>query len=202
MVIEHSMLARLMAYHCLYEPETEIRDLLAVIAETPARAFLEIGTHKGFTSAVVACAFPQLRVVTVDLPDPTHTQWNPLPGSQVGEAHRAVGVQHRVEQRLLDSAELWRFKGRGEVYDVVFIDGDHSFDAVFRDLVLAADLLPAEGGKLIAHDYTDPHESHRPHWTIGVQHAVDRFVAIRPFHKRRLAGLLVALEKQPAPRQA
>jgi len=194
MVIAKDLLARLMAYHCLSDPEAELADLLTTFAGTRARAFLEIGTHKGFTSAALALAFPETRVVTVDLPDPTRTQWNPLPRSLVGEAHRVAGVEHRIEQRFMNSSELWRFAGRGEVYDLVFIDGDHSPEAVFRDLILAADLLPRDGGVLVAHDYTDPHEAGRPGWTIGVQQAVDRFLAVRPFRKRRLLGLLVALE--------
>jgi predicted O-methyltransferase YrrM len=196
MVIAQDILSRLMAYHCLFEPEAELADLLATLEATRARAFLEIGTHKGFTSAAIALAFPGTRVVTLDLPDPSRTQWNPLPRNLVGEAHRALGIQDRVEQRFMDSSELWRFVGRGEVYDLVFIDGDHSPDAVFRDLILAADLLPREGGVLVAHDYTDAQEPGRPGWTIGVQQAVDRFLAVRPFRKRRLMGLLVALELQ------
>jgi predicted O-methyltransferase YrrM len=194
MVIAKDLLARLMAYHCLFEPEAELADLLATFAGTRARAFLEIGTHKGFTSAAIALAFQETRVVTLDLPDPTRTSWNPLSRGLVGEAHRIVGVEHRIEQRFMNSSELWRFAGRGEVYDLVFIDGDHSPDAVFRDLILAADLLPRDGGVLVAHDYTDPQEVGRPGWTVGVQQAVDRFLAVRPFRKRRLAGLLVALE--------
>ena len=195
MVIAGDLLARLMAYHCLFAPEVELHDLLSAFAATRARAFLEIGTHKGFTSAAVALAFPAARVVTVDLPDPTRTLWNPLPKNLVGEAHRALAIEHRIEQRFLDSSELWRFAGRGEVFDLVFIDADHSCESVFRDLILAADLLPREG-VLVAHDYTDPQESGRPCWTLGVQQAVERFIAVRPFRKRRLNGLLVALERE------
>jgi predicted O-methyltransferase YrrM len=195
-VISKDILERLLLYHCLFKPEAELRDLRAAFAATKARAFLEIGTHKGATSAFIALAFPGTQVVTIELPDPIHTQWNPLPRSLVGQAHRAVGVADRVEQRFMDSAELWRFAGRGEVYDLVFIDADHSPDAVFRDLILAADLLPGDSGMLVAHDYTDPSEPLRPAWTLGVQEAVDRFLAVRPFRKQRLSGLLVALERE------
>lgn len=195
MVIDPDVLARLLPFHCFLEPEKELADIIAAFAGTAARSFLEIGTHKGFTSAAIALAFPSARVVTLDLPDPTVTPWNPLPGRTVGEAHRALGVSGRVEQFRMNSAELWRFAGRGEVFDLVFIDGDHSPDAVFRDLILSADLLPRHGGLIVAHDYTGPEEKDRPSWTIGVQQAVDRFLAVRPFKARRLAGLLVSLER-------
>lgn len=117
-----------------------------------------------------------------------------LPSALVGEAHRALTLTSRIDQRFMDSSELWRLAGSGVVFDLVFVDGDHSPDAVFRDLILGADVLARDGGIMLAHDYTDAHESPRPHWTIGVQQAVDRFLSVRPFRKRRLPGLLVALE--------
>lgn len=198
MVIPAEILCQLMPYHCFFQPEAELRDLLATFAATRQRSFLEVGTHKGFTSAAVAIAFPEARVVTLDLPNPLSTTWNPLPSAQVGVAHRALGITHRIDLRLMDSSEMWRFASQGETFDLIFIDGDHSPDAVFRDLILAADLLPRHGGVLMAHDYTDVGEPHRPAWTFGVQQAVDRFLAVRPFGKRRLAGLLVALERETA----
>ena len=198
MVIDADMLARLMPHHCFFAPEAELADLLSSFASTRQRSFLEIGTHKGFTSAAIALAFPAARVVTVDLPDPTSTRWNPLPAAQVGAAHRDLGLGGRIEQVLMDSAELWRFAARGETFDLIFIDGDHSPDAVFRDLILAADLLHGDSGVIVAHDYTAAGEANRPPWTLGVQQAVDRFLAVRPFVAQRLAGLLVALRREPA----
>lgn len=195
-MIDAASLTQLMPFHCFVAPEAELADLLASFATTRRRSFLEIGTHKGFSSAAIALAFPAARVVTVDLPDPSSTRWNPLPAAEVGAAHRALGLTARIEQLLMDSAELWRLTGCGEVFDLVFIDGDHSPDAVFRDLILAADLLPRDGGTIVAHDYTDADQPNRPGWTLGVQQAVDRFLVVRPFTKRRLAGLLVALERE------
>jgi predicted O-methyltransferase YrrM len=193
-VIDAAVWDRLRPFHCFYDPEAELNAVLQTFSSTPAGSFLEVGTHKGFTSAAVAAVFPQARVVTLDLPDSLRTIWNPLPRAQVGEAHRALGVAARIEQHFLDSSELWRFAATGERFDVIFIDADHSEGAVFRDLILAADLLPRRGGVLLAHDYTDTDEAHRPGWTLGVQAAVQRFLEVRPFRKQRLPGLLVRLE--------
>jgi predicted O-methyltransferase YrrM len=199
-VVPHDLHVRLAPYQCLFDAKAELGDLLATFGATEANAFLEIGTNRGASSAAVALCFPQARVVTLDLPDSLRTQWNPLPRSEVGEAHRALGVAHRIEQRFMDSSDLWRLAGQGEVYDLVFIDGDHSPEPVFRDLILAADMVPRTNGVLLVHDYTDVGEPNRPSWTLGVQAAVDRFLAVRPFRKRRLSGLLLALELGRPPR--
>ena len=198
MVIPADILRQLMPFHCLFDPELELSAILAEFARTKARSFLEIGTNRGATSAAVAALFPEARVVTLDLPDSLRTQWNPIPHALVGEAHRALEVQARIEQRFTDSSEMWRFAAANEHYDLVFIDADHSTDAVFRDLILSADLLSEDGGLLIVHDFTAAHEASRPSWTIGVQHAVDRFLEVRPFVTRRLPGLLLALERKPS----
>lgn len=194
-MIASEILAKLLKYHCFVDPEAELGAILDIFARSAGRRFLEIGTHKGFTSASIAVAFPKAKVITLDLPDSLRTIWNPLPRSQVGEAHRALGVADRIEQRFMDSAELWQFAASGENFDLLFIDGDHSANAVFRDLILCADLLPRKEGVLLVHDYTDIHEPRRPGWTVGVQQAVDSFLTVRPFQKRRLPGLLVALER-------
>jgi predicted O-methyltransferase YrrM len=194
-VMDAEVRARLMPFHCFFDPDAELDAVLETFARTRGRSFLEVGTHKGFTSAAIAATFPRARVVTLDLPDSMRTIWNPLPREQVGAAYRAIGVADRIEQHFLNSAELWRFAAAEEFFDVIFIDGDHSEDSVFRDLILAADLLAREGGVLLAHDYTDVHEPQRPGWTLGVQAAVDRFLHVRPFRKVRLPGLLVKLER-------
>src|SRR5262249_41748485 len=93
---------------------------------------------------------------------------------------------------------LWRLAAANERYDAVFIDGDHSPDTVFRDLILSTDLLPRDNGGLLVHEYTAEDELDRPNWTFGVQHAGDRFLEVRPFAKRRLPGLLLALTRTPA----
>jgi hypothetical protein len=194
MVISGELLDQLMPFHCLLDPAAEFRALLEAFAGAPAGSFLEIGTHRGATSAAIAVAFPAARIVTVDLPDSLRTAWNPLPRAEVGAAHRALGVQSRVEQLFMDSSELWRLAARGESFDMIFVDADHSSEAVFRDLILAADLLTGPTASLLVHDYTGTDETGRPSWTLGVQQAVDRFLGVRPFRKRRLAGLMLLLE--------
>ena len=62
----------------------------------------------------------------------------------------------------MDSAELWRLAARGERFDLIFVHGDHGAEDVFRDLMLAADLLRDERSLLVAHDYPAADEPQRP----------------------------------------
>ena len=84
---------------------------------------------------------------------------------------------------------------RGERFDLIFVDGDHGAEAVFRNLMLVADLLRGERSLLVAHDYAAADEPQRQPWTLGVQQGVDRFLAARPFTASRHAGLLVSLRR-------
>jgi predicted O-methyltransferase YrrM len=196
MVIARELLEQLMPFHCLLDPAAELGALIEIFGSTPARSFLEVGTHKGATSAAIAFNFPDARIVTLDLPNSLDTIWNPLPRQQVGAAHHAMGLAARIEQCFMSSSELWQFSARGDSFDMAFVDADHSCDAVFRDLMLCADLLSGPRAVLAVHDYTGPEESNRPSWTYGVQQAVDRFLCARPFRKRRLPGLLLLLEPE------
>lgn len=64
-------------------------------------------------------------------------------------AKRVLMVQDRSE-----AAFEWLNDGRK--FDAVFIDGDHSFDAVQRDIVLYS-LALRPGGLMCGHDYDNPY---------------------------------------------
>jgi predicted O-methyltransferase YrrM len=82
------------------------------------------------------------------------------------------------------------------VFDMVFVDGDHSEDAVYRD-ACSAHMLIRDSGIILVHDYTDPSDDERPPWTQDVYRAVERFLSEQPgFERTRLPGWLVALQRK------
>lgn len=188
----HEVLAAVLPYHCLMNPTVELAALFDSFERTGARSFLEIGTYKGATAAAFALAFPEATVTTIDLPEPTETVWNPQESSETGVALRDLGIK-RVEEVRMSSAALDNWTGERRRFDMIFVDGDHSRDSVVRDLMNALDLL-APGGCVVAHDYTDASDTHRPDWTIGVYEAVEEVLRRRPdIERRRLDGWLVEL---------
>lgn len=69
------------------------------------------------------------------------------------------------EQGLYDTEKYTFFKGRSDEavknleanLDMVFVDGEHSYTAVFNDLKSYSELIKP-GGLLICHDYKDPRQ--------------------------------------------
>lgn len=183
-------------WSCLMDSEKELPALLAEVRK--GKSILEIGTFKGATAAAFALACPDVKVTTMDLPDPTISRNNAQPSEECGEAIRALGLAGRIQQLRMDSAKIsdW-IPNASQRFDAIFVDGDHSPAAVFRDLSNAAQLLTPTG-VIVAHDYTSPEDKIRPPWTVGVCEAVDLFLQLWPsFQSRRLPGWLIALELRP-----
>jgi predicted O-methyltransferase YrrM len=187
------VLRRISPWHCLKDPDKELPAILDELKG--ATSFLEIGTFKGATVSAIALALPDIEITTVDLPDPTQAANNAQSSQQCGEAIYALGLATRIKQLRMDSAELWQLIADGYRYDCVFVDGDHSAKAVFRDLSFAVDLLTPKGF-ILAHDYTDPNDADRPPWTKDVYRAVEMFLTVHPeYRSHRLPGWLVALKR-------
>lgn len=183
-------------YHCLKDPDVELPALMRAFAETGARRFLEIGTYQGATAAAMHLAFPDAQIWTLDLPDPRKSRFNPQPDDKVGLAYRELGLRKRIYQCRGDAAEVLTESLVQGGFDLVFVDGDHSEDACYRDLRNSVRQL-SQGGVIVAHDYTDESDAERPPWTRDVHRAVGRFMADghaeAGWRRKRLPGWLVKL---------
>ncbi|MGH3992632.1 MAG: class I SAM-dependent methyltransferase [Pseudonocardiaceae bacterium] len=120
---------------------------LAYCAEGP---ILEIGTYRGKSGTLMALATRDagspVAIVSVDVD----------PGAQRDAA--AVAVAKGVGDRL------WLVRGTAAAFfasnpsftpSLVFLDGDHSYAAVRRDLAVVEPHIPSSG-LLLLHDYLDP----------------------------------------------
>lgn len=109
------------------------------------RTVLEIGSAYGYSAIVMALAGAAVTAV-----DP-HIWLASLDAMRANLT--AYGVADRVAIVQGDAEYELPFLGAtGHTFDVIFIDGDHSPDAVTRDVRLALPLLAA-GGVLACHDY-------------------------------------------------
>jgi len=147
-------------FHALQKP-TELAGFLAVLADlrpTP-RIMVEIGCDAGGT----LWAWRQLvpRVIGIEYPD-EHSDDNPW-GTEnplVDHGCEVIRGDSHEESTRTALADLLQ----GEPIDVLFIDGDHTYEGCKRDFIMYAPLVSNDG--LISFHDVSPHPNHPG---VGVQ---------------------------------
>lgn len=131
---------------------------------------VEIGCLFGFTTQFIATVkSPERQLITVD-----NFSWNPFqmhPDMHRAFTRRALGYcLAEGSTRIFDgSSREFYASYSGPVPSMVFIDGDHTYQAVYEDLSRA---IKAGIPVLSGHDYAEVHP--------GVQRAVDELVGKQP----------------------
>jgi predicted O-methyltransferase YrrM len=134
---------------------TELSRLLALVADLEPRRVIEIGTYRGGTLWCFAqLATSDAVLVSVDVPGGDY-------GGGYGETEaRRFRNFCRHEQRIVtvtldshDPATVQQVRAElgGEPADLLFIDGDHSYDGVKVDFELYSPLV-RRGGLVAFHD--------------------------------------------------
>jgi hypothetical protein len=112
----------------------EVAMMKGIAHQIPECRFLEIGTYRGETAANLASVCKE--VVTVDM------------DKEAGKFCRGIS---NVKQVIDDSITMdWKRLGK---FDLIFIDGNHSYIGVKADTENALCILK-EGGIIVWHDYT------------------------------------------------
>jgi hypothetical protein len=134
-----------------------------VRARAPA-TFLEIGTHLGYTTRILAEKFPAMRITTVDPGDRVPADHRPpnqhgeyLPQDQIG---MLVAGAPNVTVVRKTFAQYCAEDRAGQRFDFIFVDGDHRYDAVLEDSRLALDCV-RPGGVVAWHDYNNVQDVNR-----------------------------------------
>lgn len=119
---------------------------------------LEVGTHIGASTLYIARALKYIsdeaKVTTVDILDVNHPQtgaWKKLglPMSPATCADHLDCLDHIVFRTAPSLEFMERAKDR---FDLIFLDGDHSASAVYREVSAALRILN-DNGVILLHDY-------------------------------------------------
>ncbi len=135
--------------------------LSAIVRFTNPKRVLEIGTFDGNTTLNLAAnAPPDAVITTVDLPpnwtgaltyEVPHALDNFTGPASAAAQFRNTAYATRIKQVYGDSAAI-DWARLGGPFDLIFIDGGHSYEYVRSDTTNAFACL-AEGGLVIWHDY-------------------------------------------------
>jgi predicted O-methyltransferase YrrM len=140
---------------CFHTPWIDVCVLLHLVRRYRPSRFLEIGTHRGVTTRILAEKFPEMAIVTVDPGDQIPVSERPpiqlaefLPQDQIGELVRDHTNVTILRQRFRDVD--WG----DQRFEMLFVDGNHRLPEVLEDSQLALKLVTSPG--VIAwHDYNN-----------------------------------------------
>ena len=135
--------------------------IAAIVRLTNPKRLLEIGTFDGNTTLNLAAnASPDAVITTVDLPPNwsgalryrvPHALDNFTGPASAAAQFQKTAYANRIKQVYGDSAAI-NWTGLGGPFDLIFIDGSHSYEYVKSDTRNALACL-AVGGLVIWHDY-------------------------------------------------
>ncbi len=158
-------------------------DLLFVAAMARhhrSRELFEIGTYLGRTTYHLTYASEGAVVTTVNLPPEADPKYGPYQQIYFRGRPRA----EQIRQVWADSTMLDTTPYRGRM-NFVFVDGDHSYEAVKADTRKAFEVL-APGGIIVWHDYAAK--------SPGVCRFMEEFTQERPLFRIRKTCLLVHID--------
>jgi predicted O-methyltransferase YrrM len=154
--VDHSelslMLFKVNGSTYLNTPETAL--LIGLVQSVYPKVMIEIGCQLGCTAIAILKHVPSLEsYIGIDVP--FHHQTT-LPGqqSEVPASPGLYALDPRFHLLIRETGSQELEPDDLEPCDVVFIDGDHSENAVLRDSLLAQALV-RPGGIIVWHDYNN-----------------------------------------------
>lgn len=130
-----------------HENQVDLLYVSAIAKMIGARRLFEIGTYMGRTTWHLARIAPDAEVWTLNLPPEADPRIAPVLGSY----YRGTPEEARIHELWTDSRTFEPGDLEGTM-DVVFVDADHSYDAVMADTERALRLV-RPGGVVLWHDY-------------------------------------------------
>lgn len=128
--------------------EAETAELQRLVRGVPQLRVLEIGSAFGYSTCAMGIAGDDIDITTID-PHQTHNSLGHLAANI-----QDFGLEERVKVCVGSSQTVLPDLLRG-YYNVVFIDGDHTPEGVWHDLMWARQLVKPFGAAIACHDYDE-----------------------------------------------
>jgi predicted O-methyltransferase YrrM len=129
--------------------------LLAAISLSDVKisSILEIGTYDGKTSVILSKLFPHANITTVDLPDFEKNFYGTYYREKnllefVSKRNQLISRYKNIRFKEMNSLKISEFT---ENFDLIWVDGDHSYPVVAMDIINSFRLL-RKGGLLLIDD--------------------------------------------------
>lgn len=145
-------------YHILY-------DIASIYSKIEELTYVEIGCYAG-GSACLMLQRPNTKVISIDLGSPIPQS---IVQSNVKKLNKFNNQYHYLQGNSQTYEMVDRLKELTNEIDILFIDGDHSYQGVINDFLLY-EVLVKKGGYIVFDDYNDPTEVH------NTSQAVDNIV--------------------------
>ena len=134
------------------------RAIYYLINSLDVKDVLEIGTHVGCSTVSIALSLngrEGAKLTTVDKRDVNVGDYYNKNAQSINlktpkQMIEEIGCSSFVDFVVSDSVEF--LNKNNNKYDFIFLDGDHSYDKVYKEVPLAVNILN-EGGIILLHDY-------------------------------------------------
>jgi predicted O-methyltransferase YrrM len=142
-----------------WQERSEIEEFLNMIAEIQPKTILEIGTSFGGSLFLFArVAAPDALIVSIDLPDGEfgggYPAWRSVLYRSFASAAQRIRLL-RADSHEPQTLEAARAALAGRHVDLLFIDGDHTYEGVKSDFEMYRSLV-RPGGVIAFHDIVPP----------------------------------------------
>ncbi len=133
----------------------ELQSLIALVRRARPTTLLEIGTYRGGTLACWAAITPPgAHIISIDLPPPWEEK--EVTDAFIARARGSLRESRRLTTISANSHDANTLARLNEVLagapiDVLWIDGDHTYEGVSRDMAMYGPLVRA-GGIIAMHD--------------------------------------------------
>lgn len=134
----------------------DLIDHINLESPTSEMRLLEIGCYAGESSSIFCGRFAEVTCVDpfVNGYDPKDSASRSSPMLEVQSEFRKRMRKHMNYRLIKKTSDDAIQELRGRTFDVVYIDGAHTYEQVTRDILNYSDLIPV-GGYICGHDYCD-----------------------------------------------